>query len=95
MAIVPFFVLMWFFKILLYEKIRIFKNDFSSWILGILLGFLMTFVLKVGIIGTIIGIIGIIWFKVNNVFLRIFLTILLLLLLLNLNTIINLITRSV
>jgi hypothetical protein len=95
MVIVPFFVLMWFFKILLYEKIGIFKNDFSSWILGILLALLMTFVFKIGIIGTILGIIGIIWFKVNNIFLRIFLTIILLLILLNLNTITNLITKSV
>jgi hypothetical protein len=95
MVIVPFFALMWFFKIFLYEKIRIFKNEFISWMMGILLAFLMTVVFKIGIIGVIIGIVGIVWFKVENIALRIILSVAIILLLLSLNTIISLITRAI
>lgn len=94
-AILPFFILTYFFKIFLYEKIRLFRNEFISWLLAILLGFLTTFVLRLGTIGVIIGMVGILWFKVNNIFLRIFLIIILLLILLNLNEIIRLIAKSI
>lgn len=94
-VIVPLFVLMWFFKILIYEKIRIFKNEFAAWILGVFLSLLMTFVLKVGNIGAMIGVVGIIWFKVNNILLRIILTIIIILVLINLNTITSLIAKNI
>jgi hypothetical protein len=94
-VILPLIVLTWFFKILIYEKMRIFRNEFSSWFLGALLSILMTFILKLGLIIVIIGIIGIIWFKVNNVLLRIIITVALLLILLNLNTMINLVTKGI
>src|SRR4030042_7097039 len=75
MVIVPFVVLMWFFKIFLYEKLRIFKNEAICWAFGALLSFLMVFVSRFGMILAPIGLIGIVWFKVNNIIFRIILII--------------------
>jgi len=91
LVIIPIIVLSYFFKIFLYEKIRLFRSEFVCWILGVLLGFLITFVIKLGMISVIIGLIGIVWFKVNNIILRIVLTLLLLLALVNITTIISMI----
>jgi hypothetical protein len=87
MVIVPFVVLIWFFKLFLYEKLRIFKNEAICWALGALLSFLVTFVSRFGMILAPIGLIGIVWFKVNNMVLRIVLIIALILVLFSLSAI--------
>jgi len=87
--ILPFFILMFFFKILLYEKIKIFNNESVSWILAVVFSLIGTFILKAGMIGALIGIAAIIWFKVENIVLRIIIIIVILLILLNLNNIIE------